>query len=95
MAIKILTHGDTDGICAAALARSRFPNAEIWFTRPIRLLRDLNAIEPGDAVMIFDVAINENQKDQIFERMRELAQKDEVFYADHHPLPPGRNCKNS
>ena len=89
MAIKILTHGDTDGICAAALARSRFPDAEIWFTRPIRLLRDLNAIEPGNAVMIFDVAINENQKDLIFQRMRELAQKDEVFYADHHPLPPG------
>jgi len=89
LAIKILTHGDTDGICAAALARSRFPDAEIWFTRPIRLLRDLNAIEPGNAVMIFDVAIDEAHKDQIFQRMRELAQKDEVLYADHHPLPPG------
>jgi RecJ-like exonuclease len=89
LAIKILTHGDTDGICAAALARSRFPDAEIWFTRPIRLLRDLNAIEPGTAVMIFDVAIDEAHKEQIFQRMRELAQKDEVLYADHHPLPPG------
>jgi len=89
MSIKILTHGDTDGICAAALARSRFPDSEIWFTRPIRLLRDLNSIEAGNAVLIFDVAINERQKDQIFQRMRELAQKDEVFYADHHPLPPG------
>ncbi|MGQ9788351.1 MAG: DHHA1 domain-containing protein [Candidatus Hadarchaeaceae archaeon] len=89
MGIKILTHGDTDGICAAALARYRFPDAEIWFTRPIRLLRDLNAIEPGTAVMIFDVAIDEANKDKIFQRMRELAQKDEVLYADHHPLPPG------
>lgn len=89
MGIKILTHGDTDGICSAALARSKFPDAEIWFTRPIRLLRDLNSIEPGNAVMIFDVAINESQKDKIFQRMRELAQKDEVMYADHHPFPPG------
>jgi len=89
LGIKILTHGDTDGICSAALARSKFPDAEIWFTRPIRLLRDLNSIEPGNAVMIFDVAINESQKDKIFQRMRELAQKDEVMYADHHPFPPG------
>ncbi len=89
MAIKILTHGDTDGICAAALARSRFPEAEIWFTRPVRLLRDLNTVELGTAVLIFDVAISEHDKEQIFQRMRELAQKDEVLYVDHHPLPPG------
>ena len=89
LAIRILTHGDTDGICAAALARARFPEAEIWFTRPIRLLRDLNSVELGTTVMIFDVAIDERDKDQIFQRMRELAQKDEVLYVDHHPLPPG------
>ena len=89
MVVRILTHGDTDGICAAAMARARFPDAEIWFSRPIRLLRDLNGIELGTTVMIFDVAINEANKDQIFQRMKELAQRDEVLYVDHHPLPPG------
>jgi RecJ-like exonuclease len=89
LVVKVLTHGDTDGICSAALARSIFPEAEIWFTRPIRLLRDLSAIEPGAMVMIFDVAINESDKEKIFQKMKELAQRDEVLYVDHHPLPPG------
>ncbi len=88
MAVKILAHGDADGICAAALARARLPEAEVWFTRPVTLLRDLNEVELGTAVVILDVAISESQKVQIFERMRELAKNDEVVYIDHHPLPP-------
>lgn len=66
MVVRILTHGDTDGICAAAMARARFPDAEIWFSRPVRLLRYLNDIELGTIVMIFDIAINEANKEQIF-----------------------------
>ncbi len=88
MAAKILAHGDTDGICSAALAKARFPEAEVWFTRPIALLRDLNKVELGTAVFILDIAVSETHKGEIFERMRELAQKDEVLYIDHHPLPP-------
>lgn len=83
-----MAHGDTDGICAAALAKVRFPEAEVWFTRPITLLRDLREIQVGTAVLVLDVAISETQREQIFERMRELAKKDEVVYIDHHPLPP-------
>jgi RecJ-like exonuclease len=53
------------------------------------LLRDLQEqAEPGMTVFILDVAINETQKEQIFKRMRELAEKGEVIYIDHHPLPP-------
>jgi len=37
--------------------------------------------------MIFDVAISEAHKEEIFKRMRELARMDEVIYVDHHPLP--------
>jgi single-stranded-DNA-specific exonuclease len=88
LAVKILSHGDTDGICSAALAKARFPNAEVWFTRPITLLRDLNKIDPGNVVFISDIAISETHKEEIFKRIRELAQKDEVIYIDHHPLPP-------
>ncbi len=88
MVAKILAHGDTDGICSAALVKARFPEAEVWFTRPITLLRDLNELELGTVVSILDIAISETHKGEIFKRMRELAQKDEVLYIDHHPLPP-------
>lgn len=88
LAVKILSHGDTDGICSAALAKARFPEAEVWFSRPIRLLRDLKEIEPGNAVFISDIAISETHKEEIFKIMRELARRDEVLYIDHHPLPP-------
>jgi len=89
LAVKILAHGDSDGICAAAIAKARFPEAEIWFTRPIALFNDLQGVQPGTAVIILDVAINETHKAQIFQRMKELAKGDEVIYVDHHPLPPG------
>jgi len=89
LAVKILPHGDSDGICAAALVKARFPEAEVWFSRAVTLLRDLQEqVEPGMKVFILDVAINEAQKAQIFERMRELAEKGEIIYIDHHPLPP-------
>lgn len=87
MPVTILAHGDADGVCAAAIAKSRFKDAEVWFTRPVNLLRDLNQIEIGTTVFIADIAISETHKDAIFKRMRELAQKDEILYVDHHPLP--------
>jgi RecJ-like exonuclease len=87
--VKILTHSDADGICAAAIAKARFPDAEIWFTRPVALLKDLQTIQFGTVVIILDVAISETHKTQIFQRIKELAKGDEVVYIDHHPLPPG------
>ena len=89
MAVKILTHSDADGICAAAIAKARFPEADIWFTRPVALLKDLQAIQFGTVIIILDVAISETHKTQIFQRIKELAKGDEVIYIDHHPLPPG------
>jgi len=88
MTVKILTHGDADGICAAAIAKARFPKAEIWFTRPVSLLDDLREVQLGDTVVITDIAIDESRKEQIFERMRELARRGEVIFIDHHHLPP-------
>ncbi|KUO43256.1 MAG: hypothetical protein APU95_00095 [Hadesarchaea archaeon YNP_N21] len=88
MVTKIFAHGDTDGICAAALAKARFKDAEVWFTRPVTLAKDLADIKPGATTVILDIGINEPRKQEIFERMRSLAQKGEVIYIDHHPLPP-------
>jgi len=86
--VRILAHGDTDGICAAALVKSKFSDAEVWFARPVSLPRYLAEIEPGATVIICDIAISESQKEYLFKRIRELAQRDEVIYMDHHPLPP-------
>lgn len=88
MPVRILAHGDADGICAAALVKSRFPDAEVWFARPVSLPRYLAEVQPGTTVVICDVAISETQKEDLFKRIRELAQRDEVIYIDHHPLPP-------
>ena len=88
MAVKILAHGDADGICSAAIAKARFSEAEVWFTRPVTLLRDLQEVELGTTTIILDIAMNERQKTEIFDRLRELAQVSEVVYIDHHPLPP-------
>ncbi|MEM2192329.1 MAG: DHH family phosphoesterase [Candidatus Hadarchaeales archaeon] len=87
MPVKILAHGDTDGICAAAIIKTRVPDVEIWFTRPVNLLRDLNSIEQGTTIFIVDVAISETDKENIFTRMRELAKSSDMVYIDHHPLP--------
>lgn len=87
MGVRILCHGDTDGICSAAIARAIFPSAEIRFTRPVSLLRDLTETEPRFTVVILDIAINETQREQILSKMDELSKFGEVIYVDHHPLP--------
>lgn len=89
MVVKILAHGDSDGVCSAALAKARFPEAEVWFTRPVTLAKDLKEVEPGATVVILDIAISETHKTEIFRLMSDLAHHDEVLYVDHHPLPPG------
>jgi RecJ-like exonuclease len=86
--VKILTHGDTDGVCSAALAKARFPEAEVWFTRPVTFGKDLEEVERGTTLVVLDIAISETHKTEIFQKMRELAHRDEVLYIDHHPLPP-------
>ncbi len=88
MTVRILTHGDSDGICSAALAKARFPEAEIWFTRPVRLLRELEDTKPGTKTVILDIAISETQWSEIFQRMKDLSNHAELIYIDHHPLPP-------
>lgn len=87
MRVKILCHGDSDGVCSAALVRSLFPDAEIKFTRPVTLLRDLQEIRPNYTVVILDIAINETQKEEILAMIGELSNSGEVIYVDHHPLP--------
>jgi RecJ-like exonuclease len=88
MKVKIFTHGDTDGICAASLITARYPDAEAWITHPVGLLKDLKDCD-ADLVFICDIAISEKDKEELFEEFSKIASKGRLIYIDHHPLPIG------
>jgi len=86
----VFTHGDSDGICSGAIAKSAFPGSTVFFTNPVNLLSDLNGIsEHYDNIVICDIAIDEKTSIQIKQKLSELAQISDVSYIDHHPVPEG------
>lgn len=87
MAKWIFTHGDGDGVCSGALALAANPDARVFFTHPFGLLEDLNNANLGDAVIICDIALSENNVPQILDRFADLSKSGELIYIDHHPLP--------
>lgn len=86
MGTKIFAHGDSDGVCSASLIRARYPEAEIWITRPVGLLKDMKTCE-DERVFICDIAICERDKRELFEEFKRIAAKGQLTYIDHHPLP--------
>ena len=88
MSSIIFTHGDCDGICAAAIVKSTIPGATIFFTNPVSLLGDLNnAHQKYDNIVICDIAIDERTSSDLNEKLDEMARTSSVIYIDHHPLP--------
>lgn len=85
MRTKILAHGDTDGVCAAALIKAVYSEAEIWITNPIGLRKALQETEE-ERVYILDIAISESDREELFNAFKE---KPQIIYIDHHPLPIG------
>jgi RecJ-like exonuclease len=79
----ILTHGDCDGMCAAAIALSRFPGSYVFFTRPTSFLVDLRRAD-ADRLVITDIALTKRDAPQI---IREMKKRKEVLYFDHHDIP--------
>jgi single-stranded-DNA-specific exonuclease len=84
MGTVILTHGDGDGMCAGAIALSRFPDARVFFTKPVSLLKDLQNEAGEDTVIICDIALTRRDAGEILKLLRE---KRKVLYFDHHPVP--------
>ncbi|MFQ5800356.1 MAG: DHHA1 domain-containing protein [Candidatus Hydrothermarchaeales archaeon] len=82
----ILVHGDTDGVCSAAIALNRYPGASVWFTHPVGLLGDIRGIK-ADRYILCDLAISEREKAELFEEFLRLSSDSELIYIDHHPLP--------
>lgn len=84
----IIAHGDTDGICSAAIALSAFKDRSVFFSHPSGLAEDLKQVE-GD-VIICDIALSASFLDSVLSELRRIASSGgKIIYIDHHPLPPG------
>lgn len=85
MRTTIITHSDADGICAGAIALAKFPSANIYFSKPVSLARELDEVK-SERLVICDIAINKPDASEI---AKKLSQRSEVLYFDHHPTPTG------
>ncbi|RLE98401.1 MAG: phosphoesterase [Thermoprotei archaeon] len=84
----ILAHGDADGVTAAAVAKSVYGEAEVFFTHPVGLLEDFREFtKDAERVLILDISLDEKQLKDLLEEFKRF--KGGILYIDHHPLPPG------
>ncbi|WP_406669853.1 DHHA1 domain-containing protein [Methanolobus sp. ZRKC4] len=89
----ILTHGDSDGVCSGAIAKSAFPDSDVYFTSPIGVLDELHLADGYENVIICDIAVDESKCVDLFKRLGEIAENSNLTYIDHHPLP--QKCINA
>jgi len=84
----IFTHGDADGVSAAALAlaalRLYYGSVNVFFSNPVGLVNDFIRDAEGD-VYIIDIAISEAHAEEFAEVVR--GYEGRVTLIDHHPLP--------
>lgn len=89
----LFIHGDTDGVCSGALALHYYRDikkqeVKIVFSHPAGLLKDLKEFyERGNDLFISDIALAEDNYNDIIDYLNELSNRQEVVYIDHHPLP--------
>lgn len=84
----IVTHGDTDGICAGAIALSAHKNRKVFFSHPSGLAEDLRQVD-GD-VIICDIALSSANVEEVMSELGRInSGGNKVVYIDHHPLPEG------
>lgn len=83
----ILTHGDSDGVCSGAIAKSAYPDSDVYFTSPVGILDELQLANGYRNIVICDIAIDESRCEELFSRLEKLAESATIKYIDHHPLP--------
>ncbi len=84
----ILTHADPDGICAGAVALSRFPGSRVFFTRPTSFYSDLLHTE-SQRIVITDIALTKQDAPRIVSLLKQKKHDGaEILYFDHHTIPP-------
>ncbi len=86
--LTIIAHGDSDGVCSAALAvaalRREYSVIKVYFSHPADLVKDLKEFAKGDVVIV-DIAISESHAIELIEFMGSY--KGQITYIDHHPGP--------
>jgi len=88
--VGILTHRDTDGVCAAAIAKIRYPAAYVEFCENVdELAPRLHALPAWDTVVISDLGFNVAQKIELKNAFKEVSKFHKIIYIDHHLLPKG------
>lgn len=87
--VLILTHGDTDGVCAAAIAKTAYPNAKVKFTVPADLPSKLRELSGYDRLIILDLRPNKGQLEEVKRALAEISRTCSIIYIDHHPFPRG------
>ena len=83
----ILTHGDSDGVCSGAIAKSAYPEADVYFTSPVGILDELKMADGCRNIIICDIAVDVRSCTGLYNRLEELARSASITYIDHHPLP--------
>ncbi len=86
--LTIIAHGDSDGVCSAALAvaalRREYSVIKVYFSHPADLVKDLKEFAKGDVVIV-DIAISESHAAELIEFMGSYG--GQITYIDHHPGP--------
>ena len=83
----IFTHGDSDGICSGSIAKSAYPDADVFFTSPVSLSRRLEMAAGYENVIICDIAVDERACGELYQKLEKISEKQDLVYIDHHPLP--------
>ena len=71
----ILTHGDSDGVCSGAIAKSAYPDSDVYFTSPLGILDELKLADGYKNVIICDIAVDEIKCVDLFRRLEEICIK--------------------
>jgi len=87
--VLILTHGDTDGICAAVIAKTAYPDAKVEFTTAGDLPSKLRRVSGYDRLIILDLRPNKEQMEEVKRALAEVSKTCSIIYIDHHPFPEG------
>ncbi|MEM4406134.1 MAG: DHHA1 domain-containing protein [Candidatus Methanomethylicaceae archaeon] len=83
----ILAHGDSDGICSAAIALSAFKDAKLFFSHPVGLATDLRQVDGN--LLVVDIALPSKDPQEVIGELRRISDAGhEIIYIDHHPYPP-------
>jgi single-stranded-DNA-specific exonuclease len=92
--VLILTHGDTDGFCAAAIAKTAYPDARVEFTVAGELPSKLRGLSGYDRLIILDLRPEKGQMGEIKQALAEISKTCKIIYIDHHPFPRGVKRKD-